>query len=77
MYIYIMFLCDSPYAAWGWYIQPFLEAMPSQADGTEYRLPGDGHWPSFNVSPGDLVVSFRHKARPGEVQLLSLGNHRK
>ena len=72
-----MFLCDSPYAAWGWYIQPFLEAMPSQADGTEYRLPGDGHWPSFNVSPGDLVVSFRHKARPGEVQLLSLGNHRK
>ena len=37
--------------------------LDGQADGSEYRLPGDGHWPSFNVSPGDLVVIFRHKAR--------------
>lgn len=39
-----------------------IKIDPGQADGTEYRLPGDGHWPSFNVSPGDLVVVFRHKA---------------
>ncbi|CAE7445481.1 DnaJ-1 [Symbiodinium pilosum] len=34
---------------------------PGQADGSEYRLEGDGHWPSFNTTPGDLVVIFRHK----------------
>ncbi|CAK8997313.1 unnamed protein product [Durusdinium trenchii] len=39
-----------------------IKIDPGQADGSEYRLPGDGHWPSFNVSPGDLVVVFRHKA---------------
>ena len=24
-------------------------------------MEGDGHWPSFNTTPGDLVVIFRHK----------------
>eukprot|EP00931_Biecheleriopsis_adriatica_P033770 TRINITY_DN19583_c0_g1_i1.p1 TRINITY_DN19583_c0_g1~~TRINITY_DN19583_c0_g1_i1.p1 ORF type:complete len:1546 (+),score=422.12 TRINITY_DN19583_c0_g1_i1:96-4733(+) len=51
-----------------------------QADGSEYRLEGDGHWPSFNVSPGDLVIVFRHKQHAflrqvgrdtGALQLLS------
>ncbi|CAK9052018.1 DnaJ protein homolog 1 (DROJ1) [Durusdinium trenchii] len=41
-----------------------IKIDPGQADGSEYRLPGDGHWPSFNVSPGDLVVVFRHKVHP-------------
>ncbi|CAJ1404523.1 unnamed protein product [Effrenium voratum] len=39
-----------------------IKIDPGQADGSEYRLEGDGHWPSFNVTPGDLVVIFRHKA---------------
>ena len=44
---------------------PSQKLVAPQADGSEYRLPGDGHWPSFNVSPGDLVVCFRHKALGG------------
>ncbi|CAE7680039.1 DnaJ-1 [Symbiodinium sp. CCMP2592] len=38
-----------------------IKIDPGQADGSEYRLEGDGHWPSFNTTPGDLVVVFRHK----------------
>lgn len=34
---------------------------PGQAAGSEYRLEGDGNWPSFNELPGDLVFVFEHK----------------
>eukprot|EP00811_Abedinium_folium_P007187 NODE_1662_length_2408_cov_2.119246.p1 GENE.NODE_1662_length_2408_cov_2.119246~~NODE_1662_length_2408_cov_2.119246.p1 ORF type:complete len:615 (+),score=160.45 NODE_1662_length_2408_cov_2.119246:254-2098(+) len=35
--------------------------MSGQADGSEHRVADDGHWPSFNVRPGDLVFEFQHK----------------
>uniref|UniRef100_A0A7S4QD74 J domain-containing protein n=1 Tax=Alexandrium monilatum TaxID=311494 RepID=A0A7S4QD74_9DINO len=34
---------------------------PGQADGSEYRLEGDGNWTGVNALPGDLVFLFRHK----------------
>jgi len=48
-----------------------------QADGSEYRMDSEGNWPSFNVTPGDLVFEFKHKphkylrqvGQPGEGNL--------
>ena len=51
-----------------------VQIDPGQADGSEYRIDGDGNWPTIGHLPGDLVFVFRHKPHQCLRQVGSHGN---